>query len=162
MSHLSKKWQWWEIKKSKHCVRCEIEPNRRVVRPSFAGTTLCRECLSTKQYIDSLSEPGNESKAKSFDAWCERSRLLDRAKKTAVNAKRKARIRKAILEWLTVVQVAEIQDFYIKASEMSTETVKYQVDHIVPLRGRCVSGLHVPWNLQIISAEENRSKGNRY
>lgn len=35
----------------------------------------------------------------------------------------------------------------------------YEVDHIIPLHGEHVSGLHVPWNLKVIRREINRAKG---
>lgn len=40
--------------------------------------------------------------------------------------------------------------------------VPHEVDHIVPLKGEMVSGLHVHWNLRVITATANREKSNRH
>ena len=80
----------------------------------------------------------------------------------AAAAKRKARKLQATPEWLTASQEAEIIQLYKKAKELENITGnKYHVDHIVPLQGKNVCGLHVPWNLQIIPAEENLRKSNK-
>lgn len=60
------------------------------------------------------------------------------------------------------VDNAEIRRIYEQARLLSEQTgVEHEVDHIFPLMGRDSCGLHVPWNLRIIPAEANRSKGAR-
>lgn len=65
-------------------------------------------------------------------------------------------------KWLSESQLNEIMQFY-KDAEYLTHYTKtpFEVDHIVPLQGKLVSGLHVPWNLQILTESENCKKGNR-
>jgi hypothetical protein len=64
--------------------------------------------------------------------------------------------------WLTKEQIKEIDSFYILAYTKTQETgIQHHVDHIIPLQGKNVSGLHVPWNLQVLTAKENTKKSNK-
>lgn len=83
--------------------------------------------------------------------------------KAAQCAKRRARKLRSCPSWLTDQNLLEIEWFYQEAKRLKKETgIPHHVDHIVPLQGKGVSGLHVPWNLQILTASDNSKKGNRF
>lgn len=55
-----------------------------------------------------------------------------------------------------------VLEFYREARRKTEETgVQYVVDHIYPLNGERSCGLHVSWNMQVITGAENDSKGNK-
>jgi hypothetical protein len=68
-----------------------------------------------------------------------------------------------IPKWLTESDWLNIKCKYSVAAMLSRESgKKYHVDHIIPLQGKLVSGLHVPSNIQVIPAIENVKKSNKH
>lgn len=87
------------------------------------------------------------------------------ARANANKAKYRASKLRAAPSWLTEEHWKQIEKFYEEAAIVSKNTgIIYHVDHIIPLQGKEVSGLHVPWNLQLLPGAGpggNCSKGNR-
>lgn len=85
--------------------------------------------------------------------------LLRQERLRANNDNYQARKELATPHWVSYVALEVI---YQECRDISFNTgIPHHVDHIIPLRGEYVSGLNVPWNLQIIPAVENLKKGNR-
>ena len=82
---------------------------------------------------------------------------------TSYKAKYRAAKRQATPKWLTREQENQIRAVYAEARRLTLETgTPYEVDHIVPLAGKIVSGLHVPWNLRAIPKIENNTRPRIY
>ena len=93
-----------------------------------------------------------------YKDWAQRN-------KDKVNAKwmkRDAAKKNRTPSWLTDDDLWMIEQVYdIAALRTKMLGIDFHVDHIVPLQGKTVSGLHVPWNLQVITAKENQMKSNQ-
>jgi len=108
----------------------------------------------SKQYYQANAE---DRKAK--------QRLWSKTNRGTANALTKRyKLRKvnATPPWLSESQLLHIKCKYQLAAMLNIHGVEaWHVDHIVPIRGKDVCGLHVPWNLRVIPAKENMAKGNR-
>jgi hypothetical protein len=88
---------------------------------------------------------------------------LNKDKSNKLGADKRARKRNATPSWLTKEQKDCMESFYWMAQDLKRVTgEEYHVDHIVPLKGQNVCGLHVPWNLQVLPSDVNIKKGNKY
>lgn len=91
-------------------------------------------------------------------AW----RRANRAKCAEIKARRRSAKLQRTPKWLSAEQKSEIFNCYRTARDMTVITCEpYHVDHVVPLQGEGVCGLHVPWNLQIVPGRVNNAKYNK-
>jgi hypothetical protein len=103
-----------------------------------------------------------ENRAK-HNAKCNQWAKQNAAKVNARTARRYASRTQATPKWLSSDDCWMIEQAY----ELATLRTKmfgfpWEVDHIVPLRGKTASGLHTPWNLQVVTQAENRRKSNSF
>jgi|APSaa5957512535_1039671.scaffolds.fasta_scaffold194545_1 hypothetical protein len=95
--------------------------------------------------------------------WNKKSKQKHKARVNATNAQYRAEKLKRTPSWLTEDDFWIIKEFYDMAVLRSETTkIKHHVDHIIPLKGETVSGLHVPNNLQVITGIKNMKKNNRF
>lgn len=77
--------------------------------------------------------------------------------------KTKASRRLRVPKWLDNTEMGKINEIYKRCVVLEKKTgIPHHVDHILPLHGKLVSGLHVPSNLQILTAKENMRKSINY
>ena len=103
---------------------------------------------------DKINEYGKEYRLKNLDKVKQYKRLYQLNKphiQRALNAKRKACKLKATPKFADLIKIKEVY---------RNCPAGYVVDHIVPLQGKTVCGLHVEWNLQYLTANDNRTKSN--
>jgi len=155
-------------KKSLEYYRSKSEELKKKMRENYSMNRLERIEYSKNYRIRNkekvikqqkeYAEKNREELRKRSRKWC----AENKDKVREFTAARRAKLRGAKIK-ISEQHADEIRYIYWLASDLSAITGEdYHVDHIVPLSGKNVCGLHVPWNLQILPSDLNQKKYNHF
>lgn len=150
---------------TRHCLRCckerraaeykEQQQAARASRREYYENNRELERLRARDY----ARANRERISRANKQW----RYTNPDKHAARSAAYRAAKSRRTPSWLTPDDLTEIRQFYAFAQQLREETgIDWHVDHILPLRGERISGLHVPNNLRVIPADQNLRKSARY
>jgi len=145
------------------CKICCNEATRlsRVKRRAVDSNFVKKERLNSQLWIENNKEKHKELTSNWRKKHSKNSKFLANARIST--AKYKAKKLQASPPWLTEKHLLQIENIYRVCAKITETTKKpHDVDHVVPLQGKNVCGLHVPWNLAILPANMNRSKNNAF
>jgi hypothetical protein len=108
---------------------------------------ICRECSIQKSRDYRVNNKDAARKSSRDNYYNHKDEYIARAIQYKTHRKF------ATPSWANLDKIKEI---YYKCP------VGYQVDHIIPLQGKLVSGLHIETNLQYLTCEDNNRKSNKY
>lgn len=149
-------------KLSPQCKDCKKGINKKYVENNIDKVSNYHKSYfqENKEYLmelDRLWKLSNPEKTKAIQNNYT-SRNLD--KRCANSAIRRARLKRVLPIWANSKLIKEI---YKESRDLTQSTgIMHHVDHIIPLNGKLVSGLHVETNLQILVASENLQKNNKF
>ena len=133
---------------------------------------VCMECSRLEKESRRKENPEKIKEAKKLSyertkehhlAQKKEYRQANKGKIAALNAGRKKVVKQRTPAWLTDFDKLKIKCMYQMAAMYARENgEQFHIDHIIPLQGVNISGLHVPSNLQIMKAVDNISKKNKY
>lgn len=142
----------------KHCHNCQttkpISDFYKNKAKKDGLQTQCKPCMKSrnKDWFDNNTDRHKELMRKNS--------IVNRHKYNARDAKRRAAELQATPSWADHEQIARIYKLRKKVSDKTG--VIHHVDHIIPLQGKNVCGLHVENNLAVVPAKMNLSKSNKY
>lgn len=138
------------------CTACQAAARKTTYRKAYIRDW-------QKNNKDKVAERNDRWRKKNDEAVKTRRREWQKENRAKANANTnhyRAQKIKATPVW---ADHAAIKAIYLEADHQTKMTgIVHHVDHVVPLRGKFVCGLHVENNLTILTSDQNKVKGNRF
>ena len=153
------------------CIQCHKADNvarkarnRSVLDFVLEERARAKQYRQPKQYVyNELTKTWRSKNVESIKIYAKKYREQNKDRLNALCRKRKIALINRIPNWLTKDDLWAIEEAYkLAALRTAHFGFVWHVDHIIPLRGKLVSGFHVPTNLQVIPWIENQRKTNKF
>lgn len=153
-----------------NCAHCEVEFTKTHSRQMYCSLT-CKHSAAHIRYKDYKHQwnRDNKSRVASYKQKYASENKEKRVEQTERYRKanphyyneyaslRSRNVKQAKPNWLSESEQYQIEELYKQASRHGLE-----VDHIIPIKHKLVCGLHVPWNMQLLTRSENAKKSNKF
>lgn len=139
-----------------YCIECTKQLQDRKPRTpkqnkaKYEATKL--KMATDDEYRDRIVA-GRKERKKRYEATSEKAKAYKVEKKLQKSI--------ATPDCLSEEHRRAMKDIYEESRQRRANGENVEVDHMIPFNGETISGLHVPWNLQILPAEENNIKSNK-
>lgn len=150
--------------KTIRCTQCGFLKFQDQYRP---GTRKCRVCVA--DYMRAYAERNKDKLNARKTEWAKRNPEKAHAacakwrRANRDGDSRKSKQTERAPKYLSDAHRQQIERCYEQSAVYRQHFgIDCHVDHIIPLRGKTVCGLHVPWNLRIVPAFDNRTKHIRW
>jgi len=141
-----------------NCVDCIRDRPKTPRRENYFKEYDARRRSARKDYISTWKKENKHLKSEQDKRYREKHRAKVLARQSAL----RKRFKIATPSWITDSDVRVVESIYEMAKRLSDcLSIPHHVDHIVPLNGENVCGLHVPWNLAPVPSKLNLLKNNR-
>lgn len=140
------------------CKECHLVITRESAKRNYWKDPKAKSDYNKSYYATTKHDKVEDNRKRARDWYHNnRGRAIGRIRERELKQK------SATPKWLSEEHKQQINAIYEHAKDCSVVSGEvYEVDHIVPLQGENISGLHVPWNLQVLPMDVNRAKSNRY
>ena len=145
--------------KSCGCWYAETRPKKK---PRIQ--VISKKCTSCKEIKVSSLFPKNKTHIDGLSSNCNkcknvRYKQANAGATLAASTLRKKHVQIATPKWANRLDIKRLYDE--SACTTKITGIRHHVDHIIPLRGRMVCGLHVPKNLRVVPWHVNLQKGSQ-